>query len=170
MNNKSQLRKEYEECKKKVESPFKLGKGAKRFLWFPALLFILGIIVPDSYVLIGASVMLVPIFFILRTLFQVSTFSPVDHAEATRKLEILGSGLEGEDKEQDLFSSLPDGYYVIPDLCISIDNKRSQIDHLIVGSTGVFIIETKNTKGIIEGREDDTCICQAKSIHPITRK
>ena len=46
-------------------------------------------------------------------------------------------------------------YEVFHDLQFSINGKISQIDHLVISNYGVFVIETKNYKGMIKGREHD---------------
>ena len=38
---------------------------------------------------------------------------------------------------------------------MKVGNKTSQIDNIVVGSNGIFVIETKNLNGLIEGNEDD---------------
>lgn len=46
-------------------------------------------------------------------------------------------------------------YRVINDLMIKNGKKTSQIDHVIVSNYGIFVIETKNYKGLIVGKEED---------------
>lgn len=75
---------------------------------------------------------------------------------------ILKRGLEGEQRTERILSHLPDHYTVISDLTIHADGKESQIDHVVVGPTGVFVIETKNLNGIIEGKEEDREFYQHK--------
>jgi hypothetical protein len=78
------------------------------------------------------------------------------------KASIIKKGLEGERKATDIYSLLPDNYYVLTDLLISVDGQTSQIDHVVVGNNGVFVIEAKNLNGLIEGDENDTYITQHK--------
>lgn len=44
--------------------------------------------------------------------------------------------------------------YVINNLIIVNEGKSSQIDHLVINRTGIFVIETKNYSGRIYGQED----------------
>lgn len=44
--------------------------------------------------------------------------------------------------------------YVINNLMIVNERKFSQIDHLVINRTGIFVIETKNYAGRIYGQED----------------
>ncbi|MDP8219671.1 MAG: nuclease-related domain-containing protein, partial [Candidatus Theseobacter exili] len=47
-------------------------------------------------------------------------------------------------------------YHVLDNVMIPSGNKTTQIDHVVVSRFGVFVIETKNYKGIIYGQERDT--------------
>ena len=46
---------------------------------------------------------------------------------------------------------LPDGYTVIQNAVIRYGGEKSEIDNIVVGKTGIFIVEVKNNKGIING-------------------
>lgn len=49
---------------------------------------------------------------------------------------------------------LPSGkYHVFNDLILPKRNSTTQIDHVVVSQYGIFVIETKNYKGIITGSE-----------------
>jgi len=51
-------------------------------------------------------------------------------------------------------SRLPNPKYkVINNLVLSSGGKTSQIDHLVISNYGLFVIETKNVKGLIFGKE-----------------
>ena len=50
---------------------------------------------------------------------------------------------------------LPDGYTVIQNTVVLYKDGKSEIDNIIVGKTGVFIVEVKNMKGIIYGDYED---------------
>ncbi len=50
---------------------------------------------------------------------------------------------------------LPDGYTVVQNSIITYDGHKSEIDNIIVGKTGVFIVEVKNVKGDIIGNYED---------------
>lgn len=79
-----------------------------------------------------------------------------------KRRTILRRGLEGEQRTERLLSGLPDDYTVISDLTIHGGGKESQIDHVVVGPTGVFVIETKNLNGSITGGGDDHELFQHK--------
>jgi len=49
----------------------------------------------------------------------------------------------------------PQVYHLIPDVMLPTSDGTTQIDHVIVSRYGIFVIETKNYKGWIFGREHD---------------
>jgi len=66
-----------------------------------------------------------------------------------------GKGIWGEFQvKMVLGKNKPDTKYVINNLMIINDGKSSQIDHLVMNKTGIFVIETKNYSGRIYGNED----------------
>lgn len=75
---------------------------------------------------------------------------------------ILASGLAGERHTQSVFEKLPDSYAVLSDIQVSAEGKTSQVDHIIVGPTGVFVVETKNAHGVIRGNVADQRLSQHK--------
>lgn len=69
------------------------------------------------------------------------------------------SGAEGEEKVLRALESLPDGYTIFNQLDIpdpSLPNGRRELDFLVVGPTGLFIIEVKNTGGLIYVRPEES--------------
>jgi hypothetical protein len=46
-------------------------------------------------------------------------------------------------------------YHLIKNITIPADGGTTQIDHIIVSPFGVFVVETKNMKGWIFGKEED---------------
>lgn len=69
-------------------------------------------------------------------------------------IRIYRAGYVGEKKAGKLLSGLPRGYVKKHNIHITWNNHKSEIDYLIVGPTGVFIIEVKNMRGMIRGSED----------------
>ena len=68
--------------------------------------------------------------------------------EIEAELSKWDKGLSGECLVASILEQqLPDSYYVINDLVIRAHNRRVQIDHVLVGPTGVVCIETKNITG-----------------------
>ncbi len=54
-------------------------------------------------------------------------------------------GALGEIQVGFILSDLPKGFYVINDLTTAFGN----LDHVVIGPTGVFVLETKNWRGVI---------------------
>ncbi|MEK6819744.1 MAG: nuclease-related domain-containing protein, partial [Nanoarchaeota archaeon] len=57
------------------------------------------------------------------------------------------SGHSGEQITIETLQNLPDSYYLIND--VSLPNGYGNIDHVVLGSNGIFIVETKNFEGEI---------------------
>ena len=50
--------------------------------------------------------------------------------------------------------ALPSEYYVMDDVVLNTVRGTTQIDHIVISKYGVFVIETKNYRGIIYGNDD----------------
>lgn len=61
------------------------------------------------------------------------------------------SGQQGEYSVAAVLSSLPSNYYIINNLLLKTPKGSTQIDHIVISPAGVFVIETKNHKGMILG-------------------
>ncbi|MCW4005910.1 MAG: NERD domain-containing protein [Candidatus Bathyarchaeota archaeon] len=67
---------------------------------------------------------------------------------------VYRGGLEGEKQvTKRLNSTLSDDYYLLNG--VSLKGSRSDIDHIVVGPNGVFVIETKNWSGSISCKGDN---------------
>ena len=79
-------------------------------------------------------------------------------APANRQPDPLKSKIKGIMGESSVFitlESLPGEYKALHNIMLESAKGTSQIDHLVVSPYGVFVIETKNYKGWIYGREDE---------------
>ncbi|MBP7275710.1 MAG: NERD domain-containing protein [Kiritimatiellae bacterium] len=66
------------------------------------------------------------------------------------------AGLRGEaDVTRALSQTLDNTHYIFNDLLIRNGRTSAQIDHLVVGPRGLFLVETKNWRGHIEGGAGD---------------
>lgn len=91
--------------------------------------------------------------------FLVYVFSPLKDAPRDGKggpffttFPFFDRGKQGEWYVNNHLSRLPEEYHVICDLLIKIGSQPScQIDHVVVSTKGVFVIETKNYNGTIVG-------------------
>ena len=64
-------------------------------------------------------------------------------------------GKHGEKEvEYVIGNTIENEQYIINDLIILNDGKSSQIDHIVINTRGVFVIETKNYSGEIYGSEN----------------
>lgn len=64
-------------------------------------------------------------------------------------------GKRGENSVKHIIGeTIENEQYIINDLILSIDGSTSQIDHIVINSRGVFVIETKNYSGEIYGSEN----------------
>lgn len=70
------------------------------------------------------------------------------------KAAILAAGLSGEATTAAVISALPETYCGFQSLRVTYDGKTSELDMVVTGPTGVFIIETKNMNGTIIGDYD----------------
>jgi hypothetical protein len=61
------------------------------------------------------------------------------------------SGDRGELSLSSILKSLPDCYHVMDDVMLKTKKGTTQIDHIIVSPFGIFVVETKNHKGLIFG-------------------
>jgi hypothetical protein len=105
------------------------------------------------YVII-ASVLLSPLTGGLSFLFILLAIIMLN--KRNKNTNVLKAGVSGEKAATKVFQNLSDDYTVFHDLTVIFEGKPSQIDHVIVGPTGVFIVETKNIKGRISGLIDES--------------
>lgn len=63
------------------------------------------------------------------------------------------SGIEGENTVVKFLSALDDNYYLIND--VKLPESYGNIDHIVLGPNGIFVIETKNYRGQIRCNGDD---------------
>jgi ribosomal protein L32 len=68
-----------------------------------------------------------------------------------RKYRTLQAGLKGERSAVEFLSRLPKGYHVFSNVKISFEKYQNELDLIIVGENGVFIVEVKNHNGQIVG-------------------
>ncbi len=65
----------------------------------------------------------------------------MDETEA--KVDRAVRGAQGEERVGDLLAQLGDEYHIVHDVVVG----RGNIDHVVVGPTGIFVIETKSHRG-----------------------
>lgn len=92
----------------------------------------------------GVFAQLLILYFIGATIFVVFGYLL---QEKIMKAKIWRSGLTGQNMVEHELSELDDHFYLINNL--SLPFKNCDIDHLLVGPIGIFLIETKHYKGEI---------------------
>jgi len=91
-------------------------------------------------------------FVVLAIVFLIYGFVKIIEGENYKK---WASGASGEKIVSLKLKGLPNSYFLIEDVCLT---KYGNIDHIVIGPTGIFVVETKNHKGRIEfNGEDWTC-------------
>lgn len=129
-----------------------------------ALVFFIIAIVLGAFCVLGAglslafpvlSVVFVIIFFILAVCLIASVIFLIKVLYYYNRAKILALGIKGENRTADIIADLPEGYYGFQNLNITYQGKKSEIDLVVVGPTGIFVIETKNRNGHITGRYEN---------------
>lgn len=82
----------------------------------------------------------------------------------TRLAKIYRAGLYGEKRAGKLLKSLPRTYHKRHGVHVVWNGYESELDYLVVGPTGVFVIEVKNMSGVIRGSEDEQNWTQNKTL------
>lgn len=75
----------------------------------------------------------------------IITIAIIHNAGFLRSFSNYGSGLEGEKLVTETLSDLDDKYYLIND--VKLSDSYGNIDHIVLGPNGIFVIETKNYSG-----------------------
>jgi hypothetical protein len=119
-----------------IKSPSQLKKDYKQvkrinLLWFTILI---GSILAFPYYQSSIVLALLAVYVIILR---------------NKKTQILKAGVTGEKAATRVFKNLSNEYTVFHDLTVTYDGRQSQIDHVIIGPTGIYIVETKNIKGKI---------------------
>ena len=89
----------------------------------------------------------VGVFVFFVAFFYAITALPPSRNKPLSEKEIAGK--EGEDMTAALLSCLPEDYTILRNSTLTYQNESSEIDNIIIGKTGVFIVETKNLKGTV---------------------
>ena len=69
---------------------------------------------------------------------------------------VEAAGRKGELKAaKTIRSILNENDVLINNVSISVEGKETELDNVVINNCGIFIIEVKNYKGLLEGKEDD---------------
>lgn len=72
-----------------------------------------------------------------------------------KRYGILKSGVEGEKAALEILKKLPKDFTVITNPVICNRGSINELDFVVVGKNGVFIVEAKNYRGIIKGKTSE---------------
>lgn len=80
-------------------------------------------------------------------------------------------GIRGENKVKYIIGeTIENEQYIINDLIIANNESSTQIDHIVINTRGIFVIETKNYSGNIFGSENDQQWTQVLSHGKVKQK
>jgi len=147
-SNNSGLIDEYEIYRSKVK------KGAKFSLFSLIIGGIIWLIASGINPYMASSISPFIMFFV----FGGFIYSGIN----SQRAKILDVGITGEEDIQEIIETLPDDYYGISNVNVWFEGKKSELDMVVVGKNGVFIIETKNHNGRITGDASDHDLTQRK--------
>lgn len=74
---------------------------------------------------------------------------------AKHNFDILNAGVKGEQKTYEILKKLPKEYTVITNPVIYNRGSVNELDFVVIGTNGVFVVETKNYRGIITGKTSE---------------
>lgn len=77
------------------------------------------------------------------------------HLTLSKQAAVLNAGVMGENATRRLIRHLPGGFYAVSNVKIEHEGSKSELDLVVVGPTGIFVIETKNYSGNILGHTAD---------------
>lgn len=145
--------------KNKTPTPPKPSKTANKII---AAIFFIGTVFCAFSFLAGIAYTVVPAI-VLFIGFIISSLTCITLDE-DYKSEIEEVGEQGEQIAGSILEKyLPDNYTVIQNLEIFYNDGTSEIDNIVVGNTGVYIIKVKNIKGELIGNYNEKNWIQYKT-------
>lgn len=93
---------------------------------------------------------------VIALIYIIVKISKHDFGETVYEEPQRTAGRRGEEKAALVIKSiLRDGDFLLSNVRFTYDNRRAELDCVVVNRYGVFIIEVKNYAGYIVGKEDD---------------
>jgi Membrane protein involved in colicin uptake len=83
--------------------------------------------------------------------------------EIANQMNIYSAGIKGEANALGSLERLSNDYVIITNPMIHANGRSNELDNLIIGSNGVFIVETKNYVGTVYGNVNDQKWTQERS-------
>lgn len=112
---------------------------------FSAIGSTVSLISPVLSVIFALSFTCLAVFLVIANIFLIRSLYCYNRAK------ILFKGIIGETDTADIIATLPEDYFGFQNVVVRLDDKISEIDIVIVGPTGVFVVETKNRNGKVTG-------------------
>ncbi len=81
---------------------------------------------------------------------------------AGKKYQIYRSGVKGESRTYKILNNLSENFTILSNPVLHSRGKVAELDFVIIGSDAVFIVESKNHKGILKGKCEDDNWTQVK--------
>ncbi|GAV22723.1 nuclease-related domain-containing protein [Carboxydothermus pertinax] len=152
----------------------KAGSGARKMAEKRTLIIygtLLGFILAGSFLLKFAGKILlfnsywVNLFGLLIAGVGIGVFIAVfmiatDSKEVDQPINRALKGAKAEEKISEILGQLPEGYTVFNDFPCPMGN----IDHIVVGPTGIFIIETKSHSGEVTLSQEGKLLLNSKEL------
>ena len=69
-----------------------------------------------------------------------------------KEYEVLNSGVKGEQQTFEILKKLPKDFTVITNPVLHNRGSVNELDFVVIGRNGVFVVESKNYRGIITGK------------------
>lgn len=101
------------------------------------------------------------VFLAITFILVVSWYKKLAAHRAQTSIDSVGA--EGEELVLAYLKILDNNYHIVPNAILNYGEKRSEIDTIVIGPTGVFIVEVKNYKGFISGNTSDHNLMQIKT-------
>ena len=130
----------------------KIAKDTREFCKVAfAAIIIYGAIIAVSVIADIFSLLFIPLTVCFGFVLLIAVFVYFGYDILESDTDILVAGITGERIATKVLSTLPDGYTVFQNVIVTYDHKKSEIDNIVVGRSGVFIVEVKNHNSHIEG-------------------
>lgn len=150
---------------KVVKIKSQLKKEKNNLLLGVALTFILSLVFSASGLSLLLAIMLqksalhisIPVIFIVSAFLGFVFFINIK-----KKYDILKSGVRGEENTLKLLKKLPGDYTVITNPVIHNRGITMELDFVVIGKNGVFIVESKNYRGAVCGKTSGSSWKQIK--------
>lgn len=140
---------------KVVKIKSQLRKDKNKAILMVVSSFIFGLICCGSGIVILCAILLekstihiaVPILILILALIFIIVFFT-----CRKKYDILKAGVRGENTTLKILKKLPKDFTVITNPVILNRGIKMELDFLVVGKNAVFIVETKNHRGVLSGK------------------